>query len=164
MQQTLNLDRRDTKESLQGVHTKLRDVKVHMGDLDNRFGDLEAWKQGVETQLGNLAQQVPRPQGQLPGRPEENPRGHIAAINLRSGRNLPDITEMPSEGEEDNVVAHNVRPNERGNVTLCTGQKQSNNAAAPNERNNVRPNVTLCTGEKNGENHVAWLVNERLAR
>ena len=52
--------------------------------------DLEAWKKGVDSQLGHLASCIPRASGSLPGKTEENPRGHIAAMDLRSGRKLSD--------------------------------------------------------------------------
>ena len=59
----------------------------------------------METQLGHLATQIPRPQGQIPGRPDENPRGQIASINLRSGKKLPDLTEVPSGSKSQLAVS-----------------------------------------------------------
>ena len=70
-------------------------------ELDTRLGDLDSWKKNIDSQLGHLAAQIPRPQGQLPGRPEENPRGRasngeIRAMNLRSGKALPDPPKQPA--------------------------------------------------------------------
>ena len=85
----------DMSQQLQGVCAQLKGINTHLGDIDARIGDIDSWKKGVDTQLGHLASQIPRPQGQLPGRPEENPRGQIAVIHLRSGNELPDRTEAP---------------------------------------------------------------------
>ena len=45
----------------------------------------------MDSQLGNLVANIPRPQGKLPGHPDENPKGYIAAVTLRNGRELPDL-------------------------------------------------------------------------
>ncbi len=80
--QKLDVNRKAQDEELQGIRAQLKGVNAHLGDIDS-------WKKGVDNQLGQLASHIPRPQGQLPGRPDENPRGQIAAINLRSGKELP---------------------------------------------------------------------------
>ena len=70
-----------------------------MKGVQAQLGELESWKKNVNSQLGNLAAQIPRPQGQLPGRPDENPRGQIAAIHLRSGKKVSDRA-VPKETEQ----------------------------------------------------------------
>ena len=45
----------------------------------------------METELAQIAQQVnhlSRPQGHLLGQPEANPKGHMNAITLQSGKQL----------------------------------------------------------------------------
>ena len=95
MGKTIESNQRETTEGMQELQRQIRGVNAHLNDF-------EAWKKGVDTQLATLAQQVPRPQGQLPAHPDENPRGHIAAINLRSGRNLQDPREAtPSTRQQE---------------------------------------------------------------
>ncbi|KAJ9544519.1 hypothetical protein OSB04_024226 [Centaurea solstitialis] len=58
----------------------------------------------IETQIGQLAQQIAnsvRPQGQLPGQPEPNPRAQMNAITLRDGKILKEV-----ERKTRNVVSH----------------------------------------------------------
>ena len=80
---------KDINVQLGGVRGSLKGINTHLNDIDVKIGEFDAWRRNVDTQLGNLAQQIPRPQGQLPGHPDENPRGKIAAISLRSGKELP---------------------------------------------------------------------------
>ena len=70
-----------------------------MKGVQTQLGELETWRKNVNSQLGNLAAQIPRPQGQLPGHPDQNPRGQIAAVHLRSGRKLPE-RKTPKETEQ----------------------------------------------------------------
>jgi len=64
----------------------------------------------MENQIAQIAQQMShlsRPQGHLPSQPETNPKGHINAITLRSGKELgshqmpmrEDKTEVDNGGE-----------------------------------------------------------------
>ncbi|KAJ9567329.1 hypothetical protein OSB04_003295 [Centaurea solstitialis] len=58
----------------------------------------------IETQIAQLAQQIAnsvRPQGQLPGQPEPNPRAQMNVITLRDGKIL-----MEVERKTTNVVSH----------------------------------------------------------
>ncbi|KAJ9555511.1 hypothetical protein OSB04_010125 [Centaurea solstitialis] len=73
----------------------------------------------LETQITQLAQQIAnsvRPQGQLPGQPEPNPRAQMNAITLRDGKVLKEV-----ERKTRNVVSHGdnggvSKANEGGNV------------------------------------------------
>ncbi|KAJ9550959.1 hypothetical protein OSB04_015004, partial [Centaurea solstitialis] len=73
----------------------------------------------IETQIAQLAQQIAnsvRPQGQLPGQPEPNPRAQMNAITLRDGKVLKEV-----ERKTRNVVSHGdnggvSKANEGGNV------------------------------------------------
>ena len=52
----------------------------------------------VENQVTQNASQIPRPQGQLHGHPDPNPKGGVAAVTLRSGNELEVFVPMsPSE-------------------------------------------------------------------
>ncbi|KAJ9566151.1 hypothetical protein OSB04_002117 [Centaurea solstitialis] len=58
----------------------------------------------IETQIAQLAQQIAnsvRPQGQLPGQSEPNPRAQMNAITLRDGKILKEV-----ERKTRNVVSH----------------------------------------------------------
>ena len=68
----------------------MRDIKVHIKGINVHLDDLEAWKKGVDSQLGNLASSILRASGNLPGKTKDNPMGHVATMDLRSGRKLPD--------------------------------------------------------------------------
>jgi len=93
MSKTMEKNQRATTEGLQNLQGQVRGVNAHLNDL-------EAWKKGVDTQLATLSQQVPRAQGQLPAHPEENPRGHIAAVTLRGGKSLPEPSTKPQAQKE----------------------------------------------------------------
>ena len=76
-------------------------LRAQIKGVNAHLGDLEVWKKGVDTQLGHLASSIPRPQGQLPGRTDENPRGQIAAMHLRSGKDLPGRSLEKEKAEEE---------------------------------------------------------------
>ena len=62
----------------------------------------------METQLGQLVAHIPRQSGSLPSQPEVNPKGqssgHIAAIHLRSGRDLQECEHKPEEEDAEKAV------------------------------------------------------------
>ncbi|KAJ9544480.1 hypothetical protein OSB04_024187 [Centaurea solstitialis] len=80
--------------SLQQVNTRLEAMTSH-----NKI---------IETQISQLAQQIAnsaRPQGQLPGQPEPNPRAQMNAIVLRDGKILKEVERktrglIPSGGDK----------------------------------------------------------------
>jgi Retrotransposon gag protein len=80
---------RDINMQLVGVGKSIKGMNAHLNDIDYKLGEMDTWRRGVDKRLGDLAQEIPRPQGQLPGHPDENPRGKIAAISLRSGKEVP---------------------------------------------------------------------------
>ena len=80
------------KASDQWLDSSMREIKANIKGINVHLDDLETWKKGVDSQLGHLASVIPRASGSLPGKTEENPRGHVALINLRSGRKLSDAT------------------------------------------------------------------------
>ena len=94
---------------LNGVRGNLKGINTHLHDIDGKLGEFDAWRKGVDTQLGNLAQQIPRPQGQLPGQPDENPKGQIAAISLRSGKELPG-RRVEEEKTKQRTLEENIEP------------------------------------------------------
>jgi len=62
-----------------------------VSQLNSKFESLSTHQKMMETQLAQIAQQVnhlSRPQGHLSGQPEANPKGHMNAITLRSGKQL----------------------------------------------------------------------------
>ena len=59
----------------QETRGELRDIKAHIKGINVHLDDLEAWKKGIDSQLGHLASCIPRASGSLPGKTEENPRG-----------------------------------------------------------------------------------------
>ena len=64
----------------------MRDIKANIKGMNVHLDDLETWKKGVDSQLGHLASVILRASGNLLGKTEENPRAHIAAVTLRSGK------------------------------------------------------------------------------
>ena len=102
--QRMDLNRKAQDEELQGVRAQLKGVNSHLRDIDSHIGDIDIWRKGVDSQLGHLASQIPRPQGQLPGRPEENPRSQIASMHLRSGKELTDPAEVPRNEKEQSPI------------------------------------------------------------
>ena len=82
--------------SARSTASELKGVRAHLTDI-------ESWKKGITSQVANLAESVPRPQGQLPGRPEENPRNHqIAAMTI--------VEISDDSSEEDEEVTGSFRP------------------------------------------------------
>ena len=74
---------------LGGLGKSVKGINAHLNDIDHKIGEMDTSRRGVDKRLGDLAQEIPRPQGQLPGHPDENPKGRIAAISLRSGKEVP---------------------------------------------------------------------------
>lgn len=104
----------ELKEGFNGLRS---DVNSQIKGVQAQLGDLETWKKGVESQLGHLAAQIPRPQGKFPGRPDENPKGQIAAIHLRSGKKVPGRESTSNEEENgENSVYTDAVPSPPGSV------------------------------------------------
>ena len=62
-----------------------------VSQLNSKFEAMTTHQKIMENQIAQIAQQVShlsRPPGHLPGQPETNPKGHINAITLRSGKEL----------------------------------------------------------------------------
>ena len=76
------------KASDQKLDASMREIKANIKGINVHLDDLETWKRGVDSQLGHLASAIPRASGNLSGKTEENPRAHIAAVTLRSGREM----------------------------------------------------------------------------
>ena len=56
---------------------------------ETRFQNHEASIRNLETQMGQLVKIVSeRPQGALPSNTEQNPREHVKAITLQSGKEI----------------------------------------------------------------------------
>jgi len=62
-----------------------------VNQLNSKLEAMTTHQKMMENQIAQIEQQVShpsRPQGHLPGQPETNPKGHINAITLRSGKEL----------------------------------------------------------------------------
>ena len=63
-----------------------------MQSADTRFQNTEASIKNLETQIGQLAKMFSeRTQGTLPSNTETNPREHVKAITIRSGKELEEV-------------------------------------------------------------------------
>ena len=59
---------------------------------ETRLQNYEASMHNLETQIGQLANLVAdRAQGSLPSNTERNPREHVKAVTLRSGKTFQDV-------------------------------------------------------------------------
>ncbi|XP_057248121.1 uncharacterized protein LOC104896404 [Beta vulgaris subsp. vulgaris] len=68
--------------------------------FNNSLQQITAHNKLMESQMTQLAQQIShlsKPSGQLPGQTEPNPKGHINAISLRSGKELQEPTRRVTE-------------------------------------------------------------------
>ncbi|XP_057248969.1 uncharacterized protein LOC104886741 [Beta vulgaris subsp. vulgaris] len=75
--------------------------------FNNSLQQITAHNKLMESQMTQLAQQIShlsKPSGQLPGQTEPNPKGHINAISLRSGKELQEparrVTEQNNTAKE----------------------------------------------------------------
>ena len=76
----------DKKPNMEEVLTKF------MQSADTRFQNTKASIKNLETQIGQLAKMLSdRTQGTLPSNTETNPREHVKAIALRSGKELEEV-------------------------------------------------------------------------
>ena len=72
------------------AQTKINEaVTASITQLTSQFDAMAIHKKAMDTQIGQIAQQVSRlsrPQGHLPGQAETNPRGHVNAVStVRDG-------------------------------------------------------------------------------
>ena len=74
------------------MRTQLKGMRAHLEDL-------ETWKKDMNSQMANLVERIPRQHGRLPGHPDENPKGSINAVTLRSGKVLPGEEEKQNDEE-----------------------------------------------------------------
>ncbi|XP_052185205.1 uncharacterized protein LOC127796840 [Diospyros lotus] len=81
--------------SQQQQHQIPQEKKPNLEDMMAKFiNSIEARMQSLETQIGQLAQAISeRPQGDLPSNTKKNPREHVKAITLRSGKELESLEE-----------------------------------------------------------------------
>ncbi|XP_057248223.1 uncharacterized protein LOC125492319 [Beta vulgaris subsp. vulgaris] len=88
-------------ENLASSQAKQIEYQAKQNDFfNNSLQQIHAHNKMMENQMTQLAQQIShlsKPSGQLPGQTEPNPKGHINAISLRSGKELPEPTRRVTE-------------------------------------------------------------------
>ncbi|XP_075473922.1 uncharacterized protein LOC142504974 [Primulina tabacum] len=87
-----------------------REEKSNLGQMmtkfisatETRFQNQDASIKGLENQIGQLAKLIAnREQGTLPSNTETNPREHVKAVELRSGKTLGSNEEKTKHGEDE---------------------------------------------------------------
>ncbi|KAK9750159.1 hypothetical protein RND81_02G177700 [Saponaria officinalis] len=84
----------------------ITNISNSVAGVTNSVSQLTSSQKMMETQIAQLAQQdsdTTKPQGQLPGKTEENPRGHVHAVTLRSGKEHVDPV-VPSKSKAVSVT------------------------------------------------------------
>ena len=88
-----------------------KSLDIILKNQDTALRNHEASIHNLETQVGQIAKLLSeRPPGSLPGNTETNPREHLKAVTLRSGRELqPEVREekkkKPREPSEEHLVS-----------------------------------------------------------
>ncbi|KAG8486462.1 hypothetical protein CXB51_019744 [Gossypium anomalum] len=73
--------------NLDAVTMPSNQVELLNKKIDGLFGSIQASIQELENQIGQLAKMIlERPQGSLPSNTEPNPKEHVKAVTLRSGK------------------------------------------------------------------------------
>ena len=90
-------------------------MKNWMSMAETRLQNYEASMHNLETQIGQLANLVAdRAQGSLPSNTERNPREHVKAVTLRSGKTFQDVEmkekEQVDEEEPMKAKEHDKQP------------------------------------------------------
>ncbi len=124
---------------------RLAELDAKIAALQSRMDAYNAWKEHGSPKACQLCRSIFHASSWCPNMDQvfiancylEDP---FYTTDLRSGRNLPDLTEVQSDSEKEMAVAPNDPPNERSNEPLCKGKKQSKNAVASNDRSNERCN------------------------
>lgn len=86
-------------------------LTASINQLTSKFDTMAAHQKAMDTQIAQIAQQVSslsRPQGQLPGQPEINPRGHVNAVYTRDE----EVVESPVMVLQETVLV----PNSAGTI------------------------------------------------
>jgi hypothetical protein len=78
----------------------MENMMNEMRALTNKVQALEQAQKMTETQVAQNATNAPRPLGVLPGHPDENPKGQVSAVSLRSGKQLQAQEEEPMKAKE----------------------------------------------------------------
>ncbi|XP_075500045.1 uncharacterized protein LOC142538615 [Primulina tabacum] len=87
---------REEKSNLEQMMTKF------ISATETRFQNQDASIKGLENQIGQLAKLIAnREQGTLPSNTETNPREHVKAVELRSGKTLGSNEEKTKHGEDE---------------------------------------------------------------
>ncbi|XP_013617782.1 PREDICTED: uncharacterized protein LOC106324344 [Brassica oleracea var. oleracea] len=82
---------------LKNIHSK----------IDGSYNELNNKIRHLENQFASMNSQPSRQQGELPGKPEQNPKETMKAITLRSGKQLsPRILTKDGEKQEKKTVKH----------------------------------------------------------
>jgi len=79
-------------EQFIATQTKTNDaLSASINQLNSKFKAMTTHQKMMENRIVQIVQQVShlsRPQGHLLGQPKTNPKGHMNAITLRSGKEL----------------------------------------------------------------------------
>ncbi|KAG8485697.1 hypothetical protein CXB51_019007 [Gossypium anomalum] len=87
----------EKKPNLEGMMTKFISVaKTHFQNTETALKNQQASIQGLENQIGHLAKMIlERPPESLPSNTEPNPKEHVKAVTLRSGKVLAESEKKP---------------------------------------------------------------------
>ncbi|XP_052199599.1 uncharacterized protein LOC127806389 [Diospyros lotus] len=113
----------------QQQHQIPQEKKSNLEDMMAKFiNSTEARMQSLETQIGQLAQAISeRPQGGLPSNTEKNPREHVKAITLRSGKELESKEKDEKHSTEEESQEHKAKEEDRELSTEKNGSSSSLN-------------------------------------
>ena len=99
-----------TPQWAQDLKDRFTNVERRVDEMGAQFKEFGVWRKQVDNQFVHMANQLPREEGRLPGRPEENPcapqqQNEVRAIGLRSGRSLPEpqVPKARREGSRTEV-------------------------------------------------------------
>ncbi|CAJ2627735.1 unnamed protein product [Trifolium pratense] len=127
MENFIAIQTQTNKEVLnQNIHTN-----EQIKQLTSRLDVLTTHNKMLETQIAQVAQQqasTSAPAGIFPGQPEPNPRGHVNAIILRSGKQLDEPTNSkpddPAMQQGSNKPTEESEPKEKEDSGEETKEKE----------------------------------------
>ncbi|XP_010532411.1 PREDICTED: uncharacterized protein LOC104808430 [Tarenaya hassleriana] len=104
-------------ESNPDMHTLLiqfiQNQKKTNQEFRAQFASIDAHFKIIDNHIAQLASASQRPSGSLPGKPETNPREHVNAITLRSGKQV-DVEDRPmvERGKSSKTVVVDITDDE----------------------------------------------------
>mgnify|MGYP001792221646 FL=1 len=136
------------KSSMDVVRDFLAAQAKHNETFASTLQQLTSHQKHMDTQISQLSQSInnlAKTHNTLPGQPEANPKGHLNAVTLRSGKVLEEMNQVPEAkkamNEEEKIVESSDKEKAIDEVVICDEEENVKTSNTPEESQTYYPSI-----------------------